>query len=227
MRRSGREPLETRARMKPVIILCCFLVYRCATIPGAIREWSMDDGSDEDQEHVMGLLAPYLDRMLPIFAAAVELYNKEVSSKARAEQNSRAIANAVWCHVWAGFQREFLDMPGCHFLDRKGLQVLNIQDAVSLRAKKVDKNGRHQNADTPQQRAFDTQMELPGFPPAAARIVMGYQPDEAFSLVERVIVRRPQGRWVSQVVDAEVNEKRWIEITPAELPFFERRRDAR
>lgn len=77
MRRSGREPLETRARMKPVIILCCFLVYRWATIPGAIREWSMDDGSDEDQEHVMGLLAPYLDRMLPIFAAAVEPYNKE------------------------------------------------------------------------------------------------------------------------------------------------------
>lgn len=183
------------------------------------------DEIDPEQQRVMDALAPYLSRMFPIFGAAVEMYNTEVSARARAEHNNRAVANAVWCHVWQGFQREFLEEDGLHFLTMKGLDVLNIRDEVVLRAKKVDANGRHSNADTKQQRAFDDQLELPGLPPAAIRVVMGYQPDEAFSAVERVIVRRPKGLWVSQVLNDE-EPAQWVDITPRELPFPARRRVA-
>jgi hypothetical protein len=55
---------------------------------------------------------------------------------------------------------------------------------------------------------------------------MGYQPDAAFAEVERVTVRRPLGRWVSQIIEAET-EGAWVDITPVELPFGTMRRRAR
>ncbi|WP_421695402.1 hypothetical protein [Aestuariivirga sp.] len=181
--------------------------------------------SDMEQQKVMSVLNPYLGRMYPIFSGALDKYNSEVSAGARAEWNVRAVANVVWCHAWEGFRREFIDEAGFHFLNVRGLDVLNIRDELVIRVKKVDENGRHQNADTAQQRAFDQQLEFPELPGAAARVVIGYQPDEAFSEVERVIVRRPLGRWVSQIVEID-SECQWIDITPIELPFGISRRSA-
>lgn len=182
----------------------------------------MDD-IDQDQSDVMGLLEPHLSRIYPIFPSALDLYNSDVSPMARAELDDRASASAVYCHVWKGFQREFLDESGFHFLNVRGLQILNIRDQLLIRAKKVDANGRHRNADTLQQRAFDAQEDLPGLPCAAVRLVIGYQPDVAFSQVERVVVRQPFGRWVAQVVEAD-EAPHWVDITPAELPLPRGRR---
>jgi hypothetical protein len=184
----------------------------------------MDD-IDPDQAAIMTMLEPYLARMYPCFPAALALYN-ETAAHIRAEHDDRAAASSVYCHVWSGLQRELSEEAGFHFLTHNGLNLLNIRDQVLIRAKKVDANGRHRNADTTQQRAFDAQEELPGLPPAAVRLVMGYQPDVAFSEVERVTVRRPLGRWVSQIVEAEA-ECAWIDITPVELPFGTMRRRAR
>jgi hypothetical protein len=177
----------------------------------------MDD-IDPDQVEIMGLLAPYLGRMFPLFDAAVDLYNTEYTPLVRAQHNDTATATDVWCHIWHGFQHEFADETGFHFLKVRGLHLLNVGDRLLIRTKKVDENGRHQNADTQQQRAFDAQEELPGLPPKAARLVMGYQPDAAFSRVERVIVRRPLGRWIAQIVE-DGSTCKWIDITPVELPF--------
>src|SRR4051794_37116977 len=99
------------------------------------------DELNPDQQRVMALLTPYLGRMLPIFGAALAFYNDQVSPKARAEYDERAMASAVYCHAWAGFQREFGEEPGFHFLSMRGLKLLNIRDQVVLRAKKVDANG--------------------------------------------------------------------------------------
>jgi len=177
----------------------------------------MDD-LDPEQKHVMELLEADLSRIYPIFENALALYNSEITAKARAEHDDTAAAKAMHCHVWAGFQRAFLDEPGYTFLEVRGLKVLNIRDQVVLRAKKVDVNGRHRNADTAQQRAFDAQEDIPGMPPAATRVVIGYQPDIAFSEVERVIIRRPKGLWVSQIVDVD-EDIQWVDITPVELPL--------
>lgn len=177
----------------------------------------MDD-IDTDQETVMAVLDPYLGRMEPLFSAALDLHLTEVTPKARAELGVRAVASVVSDHAWAAFEREFDAEPGFHFLTVRGLKLLNIRDQVVIRLKKVDENGKHQNADTGQQRAFDAQEDIKGLPPAAARLVLGYQPDEAFSKVERVIIRRPKGRWVAQVIDSDT-DRHWVDITPAELPF--------
>ena len=204
-----------------VIFFVAFLVVAWDPLPPRITVATMDE-TDPDQLAVMTVLQPYLPRMYPCFPAAMALYN-EVPANIRAEHDDRAAASSVYCHVWSAFQREFAEESGFHFLDVRGLHLLNIHDQVLIRAKKVDANGRHRNNDTPQQRAFDAQEDLPGLPSAAVRLVMGYQPDAAFSEVERVTVRRPLGRWVSQIVEAEP-EHSWVDITPVELPFAAMRR---
>src|SRR5262249_10872355 len=136
----------------------------------------------------------------------------------RAEYDDTAHAKAVNCHIWHGLRREFDGERGFHFLLVRQLPLLNIQDRVVVRPKKVDANGRHSNSDTEQQRAFDDGEVFPEFPPEAARLVIGYQPDPAFSKVIRVTLRRPKGLWVSQVNEPGTMPA-WIDITPRELPF--------
>lgn len=184
----------------------------------------MDD-TEAEQQHVMGTLEPHFSKIISIFDDALALYNSDVTPRARAEHDNRAASSAVYRHVWMGFQREFGDAEGFHFAELRGLHYANMRDAVVFRAKKVDANGRHVNSQTKQQRDFDRQLPLPGLPPAAVRIVIGYEPDPAFSTVERVIVRRPMGRWVSQIVDTG-EACSWVDITPVELPFAVGRRKA-
>ena len=86
--------------------------------------------------------------------------------------------------------------------------------------KKVDAEGRHRNADTDQQRRFDTQEDIPGLPPAAMRLTFGYEPDPAFSKCERVIVARPSGKaikWAAQIVDGDDGAFSWVDISQPRL----------
>jgi len=114
---------------------------------------------------------------------------------------------------------EFSDDEGFHFLELPGkLKVLNIGDLLVLRVKKVDANGKHRNAQTAQQKAFDAQLPIDGLPDPALRVVLGYQPDLAYSDIERITVKAPKSVWVSQIVNIE-EAFEWTDITPAQLPF--------
>lgn len=176
------------------------------------------DEVDPEQQAVMDVLEPYFARITQIYDAAVALYNSDVTPRARADHDNRAALSAIYRHAWKGLEREFVDEPGFHFMEIRGLSLLNIRDTVVGRTKKVNSNGRHVNSDTAQQRDFDRQLPLPGISPAAIRVVIGYELDPAISKVERVIVRRPLGRWVSQIVCID-GEYAWEDITPAELPL--------
>lgn len=178
------------------------------------------DEENPEQQAVMSLLEPYFERVTRVYEAAVALYNSDVTPRARADHDNRAALGAIYRHAWKGLEREFIDEPGFHFFDLRGLLLLNIRDQIVGRTKRVNGNGRHVNADTRQQKDFDRQLPLPGIPPAAVRVVIGYELDIAMSKVERVIVRRPSpsGRWVAQIVCLD-EQFVWEDITPAELPL--------
>jgi hypothetical protein len=112
----------------------------------------------------------------------------------------------------------FAEEPGVHFINIRGLEIMNIRDQIILRPKKVNEHGRHSNHSSAQQRAYDNQLDIPGLPPAAQRLIFGYELDPACSSIVRVIVRRPKGRWITQVNEPSA-ETRWTDITPAELPL--------
>jgi len=181
----------------------------------------MDEEFEAEQQRVMGALEPHFGRLNGICEAAVDLYNDGTTAQARAEHDNRAALCAIYSHTWHGYQREFADEPGCHFMTVRGLNVLNIRDILVARAKRVDANGRHANHDSKQQRDFDRQKDIPGLPPAAVRVVIGYELDPALSKVERVIVRRPMGKstaWTAQIVSID-DAMVWQDITPARFGF--------
>lgn len=178
---------------------------------------------DDDQGRVMELLEPFLERIFSIFPAALEKYNDQYPAAIRAEHENRTAAGCVYDHVWNGFKSEFMEEDGFHFLNVRGLNVLNIRDQLVIRAKKVDANGLHRNHDSQQQKDFDRQVPLPDMPQEAIRIVAGYEPDVAFSEVQRVMVRRPLVGWVSQIIES-TETPHWVDITPQELPFGSNRR---
>lgn len=178
----------------------------------------MNDNWQREQMEVMAVLEPYFPKISGIYDSAVQLYNEGTTPQARADHDSRAALSAIYRHAWMGYQRELADQAGFHFLIVRGLHVLNVRDKVVLRAKRVDENGLHVNNQTPQQRQFDRQQPIPGLPAEAVRIVVGYQLDPAFSMVERVIVRSPSSRWAAQIVVVE-NAYAWEDITPARLPL--------
>ena len=176
------------------------------------------DEIDEQQAMVMGVISPNFATLTRIYVDAVDLYNADTSPRIRAEHTSRAALNSIYALVWKGYQREFGELPGHHLFDVRGLNVLNIDDKVVGRAKRVDANGRHANNITPQQKDFDRQIPLAGLPAAAVRVVIGYELDLAYSQVERVIVRHTMGDWVSQIVCVD-ETYHWENITPIRLPF--------
>jgi hypothetical protein len=183
----------------------------------------MDEEQEREQQEAMAVLEPYFSTISQIYDAAVELYNGATTAQARAEHDSRAALAAIYRHAWMGYQRELAEQSGFHFLTVRGLHVLNIQDKIVLRAKRVNENGIHVNNPTKQQRDFDRRQPLPGLPPEAVRLVVGYQLDPAFSMVERVIVRNPQSGWVAQIVSVD-EVYAWEDITPAQLPLRSGRR---
>jgi hypothetical protein len=177
----------------------------------------MDD-FEAQQVMAMGVLEPHFATITQIYTDAVALYNDDTSPRIRAEHSSRAALSSIYDLAWKGYVREFSDVPGLHLLTMRGLNVLNLSDKLVIRAKRVDANGRHVNNPTEQQKAFDRQIPLAGLPPEAVRLVVGYELDPAYSVVERVIVRHTMGDWVSQIVlNDEVYQ--WEDITPARLPL--------
>lgn len=174
--------------------------------------------AEENQTRVMAAMEPHFPRIYPIFINALALYRDEYPSGVRVEHSDRTAANVVYDHVLAGFRREFLEEAGFTFLRVRGLIVLNIRDVIVARFKKVNEDGVHRNFQTTQQQDFDRQVVIPGLPLAATRIVLGYQPDAAMSIVERVTVRAPFHDWAAQIVETGT-EYSWTDITPAKLPL--------
>jgi len=169
-----------------------------------------------EQQDVMEFLHPWLDRIYTPFHVAMSRYNDEYPDSVRAEHTDSVAAHNIHCHLMHEFEREFSETPGFNFLESRGLKVLNIQDVLVARFKKVNEEGRHRNHPSKQQENFDRQLPLSGLPPAALRVTFGYEPDPAFSQCDRVMVARPQGKsiiWASQIIE-EGDAIDWVDITP-------------
>lgn len=182
-----------------------------------MKDSAMDE-INPHQEQAMAVIEPMMQKFYSIFPEALKIYNEKYPPEVTAQHESRTAAGCVRDHAWTELKSFFMGTEGFHFLDIRGLHVLNIRDELVVRIKKVDANGLHSNYQTAQQKDFDRQVDLPGLPSAAERVVIGYQPDIAFSEVERVIVRSPSKKWASQIlhIDEAVS---WVDITPIELPL--------
>jgi hypothetical protein len=180
----------------------------------------------EDQEDCMGRIEPILGVLHDCLLDGMAFYQnpENYSPEAAAQQRDRTAAGCVNDHAYHRLRERLDGVPGCHFLNVRGLDVLNYCDTALIRLKKVNGAGRARNLLTKQQEDYDAQVAIPGLPPEAARMIAGYQPDAIFSSVERVIISRPLGRtilWAAQLVMVE-DQPSWIDITPPRLTGTER-----
>lgn len=186
--------------------------------------------SSPDQEECMRVLNPHLGIVHDILHEAFGKY-QAYPPEALAEHDERAAAACVHSHIITAVTAAFTDVSGATLLNVRGLKVLNVGDRVVARFKKVDEDGRSRSYPTAQAKSFDRQLPLPNVPAAAARLTIGYEPDLAFSTIQRVVVSCPMGPsilWCSQVV-MDGGEVQWTDITPQRLAGTEgyRRYDGR
>lgn len=176
----------------------------------------------DDQEDCMARIEPILKILHDCLYDGMAFYQDigNYSLEAVAQQRERTVAGCVNDHAFHRLRELLEGREGCHFPSIRGLEILNYRSIALIRVKKVNGAGRGRNASTKQQRDYDAQLPLLGIPPEAVRLVAGYQPDPAFSSVQRVIISRPLGKtilWLAQVVITE-EAVSWIDITPSRLP---------
>jgi hypothetical protein len=190
---------------------------------------------DTDQNRCMEALAPVLLGTYDCWHRAMETY-QSYPSLALAQHDDRASASNLHAHMWMELQAAFAETSGVAFLEIRGLHLMNVGDKVICRFKKVDQGGNSVTHPSQQQKDFDRQLSIPGLPPAATRLTFGYQPDAAFSAIERVLVSCQMGKtilWCAQVNNVEAAAV-WEDITPRRLegtgrviPYKERKTGSR
>lgn len=173
---------------------------------------------DTDQNRCMEALAPVLLKTFECWHRAMETY-QSYPALALAQHDDRAAANNLHAHMWMELQGAFAEAAGVALLEVRGLHLMNVGDKVVCRFKKVDQGGNSVTHPSQQQEDFDRQLSIPGLPPAATRLTFGYQPDAAFSAIERVLVSCQMGKtilWCAQVNNVEAAAV-WEDITPRRL----------
>lgn len=135
------------------------------------------------------------------------------------EHDARAAANCVYAHMLADAERRLSVRTGVVFKDVRGLKLWLVDDAAVVRFKKMDEDGRSRNYPTKQAKDYDRGTTLPGLPPPAVRLSVGYLADPTATEVLRVQVARPQGRsidWCAAIVpvgERIVGQPLWVDVT--------------
>lgn len=136
------------------------------------------------------------------------------------EHDPRAEASCIYSHMRADAERRFGERAGVVQINVRGLAVWVIRQALTIRFKKMDEDGRSRNYPTKQAVDYDEQRELPGLPSPPVNLVVGYLLDPTATEILRVQVARPLGRrlmdWCSALVptsDQSAGQPRWVDAT--------------
>lgn len=176
-----------------------------------------DRSMDELMQEVDGLL----DDFDGICRQAFAVY-RGYDSAVLVEHDARAAAACTYSHIVAEAERRFLDHAIIKPVDSRplgGLKVWRVGDAAVIRFKKHDEDGRSRNYPTKQARDYDRNRQLPGLPPPAVRLSVGYWLDPTGTVFMRTQVARPVGRlidWCAAIVPAQerqAGDARWIDVT--------------
>ncbi|MEA2561337.1 MAG: hypothetical protein QOH06_2841 [Acidobacteriota bacterium] len=170
----------------------------------------------ECPQHVAEIdLGPYLSALHECIASgwqAWELFG-EIAPALRLPLTNRTRANFIYDHITTGARARFADLKRVKISENRGFLELLIASRYIIRFKKLNKSGRSSNIQTKQQlRWFSIQLELPDMPPAAVRLIAGYQLNLLGTEVANVLVTRPVGsviEWSFSLADSLSNVKQF------------------
>lgn len=133
----------------------------------------------------------------------------------------RTRACFLYDHICHQIRHQFEGICGVTITEEHGFLLLNVQNLLLIRFKKLNSFGQASNVHTQQQKDYNLQLELPGIPNSAARITAGYLLDKLQNDVEDIRVVLPIGARARQVIWSYSILGNRIEAIQPEMEFEE------
>lgn len=150
--------------------------------------------SQLSKEEAESLLMPYMETFWKIMLDVWKAW-EEIPEKQRMMMTPTARANNLYSFTIFYARTYFADVPGVTIIQKR-LFLVGISGLVLLRFKKLKsiEDKRSSNYPTLFQMNYSSQQTLPGMPPEAARLTIGYVLDVSQSAIQGLFVTHPFGR---------------------------------
>jgi hypothetical protein len=148
------------------------------------------------EDEADSVLKPYYDAIRGFFFGAWQDWEK-LPDEMRAALSTRARANFIYDFILFRAKTFFSRNKEVTLIEKRGLFLFGLRGKVLFRFKKLKKDKRHCNIQTQQQIELSLQRELPGMPPKAASLIIGYQLNIPETDIEAILVTYPTGRQLS------------------------------
>ena len=168
------------------------------------------------------ILAPHLDNLQICVSRGLQEYCSAYPS-VRHLHSPWSRATLVRDHIVAQVRKAFEEVEGIKIIQKQGLFLLSIEGKLLLRFKKFNRKMLTRNHPTQQAFRFSEQLSIPGFPPAATNINVGYMPNDLWTDALKVLITCPSGSSsINWYIDITSNTEI---ISPLVLNFSEENKD--
>jgi len=168
-------------------------------------------------EEAHQLLAPYTPRLAACIRAGWSRWEElgKESPKSQLPLRTSTRASFVYDHIVDAARLEFTGDTDVIIADDHGFLTLTIKQRVVLRFKKFRNDSlRTSGIPTAQQQRFELQLQLPGMPPEATKLVAGYLLDEyqtSIALMAVTCIDGPSLEWALDISDEAEPEDQVVE----------------
>lgn len=138
------------------------------------------------------ILEPHVENLQMCVSMGLKEYSDAYSGY-RSLHSPWTRASLVRDHIVEQVKKVFDEIEGIKIIQKRGLLLVSIEGKLLLRFKKFDRRMLTRNNPTQQAFRFSEQLSIPGFPPAATNINVGYMPNELWTDVFKVLITCPNG----------------------------------
>ena len=134
---------------------------------------------------------------------------------------ARTRACFIYDHICYEVKHQFEGVSGVSINDKPEFVLLNIENLILIRFKKLNSASQGSNIATIQQDNYNLQLELPGIPNSAARITAGYLLDKIQATIKDIRIAFPVDRRGKRVLWSFSLLGTKIEVVQPEMEFKE------
>lgn len=147
------------------------------------------------EDEARKILEPYLTTLVNCIKAPWQKWERlnEIAPDLRFPLTARTRACFIYDHICYEIKHQFAGISHATIDDHRGFLLLNIENLLLVRFKKLNSSYQSSNITTDQQNRYNCQLELPGIPNAAARVTAGYLLDKIQAQIRDIRVTFPVG----------------------------------
>jgi hypothetical protein len=145
------------------------------------------------RSQVIEIIDPHMERLFNIGAIPLERWKSDEYPN-RALHIPRTRANVLYDLMVIQARIEFRGIRGAVMIDtRDGVTLLEIDQKILLRFKKLDDDSLPSNYPTVRARDYDMGEDLPGIPSSPQRLTLGYRLNQLQTEIKDVLISNSMG----------------------------------